>query len=159
MKSVESFRILKYIFLVYILRLINDSMAISRFNVDLNDMPWSLKVSRVPTLLFLPSSFSNKTRDSLVYGQDYEATSLLNFVLFNSHNPNTLIDFIRSQTKQSSLVDKEIGEIVSKKVIELRRQVDQLNRHVHALDLNTTISQRLSHIQLLNTFLLALNKN
>ena len=66
-----------------------------------NDLPWYIHVSRVPSLLFIPSSDSTNRRETVPFdlttNQDtVEIKHLVKFILDNSRNPKTLSSFLRA---------------------------------------------------------------
>ena len=98
-------------------------------------MPYDLHVYQIPTLLFQPANsqlFTNKIADSILYEykNDFSISSLVNFVLNNSRNPKTLIDFLKSNSHQ---LKNNLNEILAKKIIDLESKTYFLNKKVHFL--------------------------
>lgn len=65
-----------------------------------NDLPWHIHVSRVPSLLFIPSSDSTNRRETVAFDlttnqETVEIKHLVKFILDNSRNPQTLSSFLR----------------------------------------------------------------
>ncbi len=105
----------------------------NRIEVQTNDLPSDLYVHQIPTLLFQPANsqlFSKNKADSILfeYKNDLSLSNLLNFVLSNSRNPNTIIDFLKSNSHQ---LKNDLNEILTKKISILESKTYFLNRKVH----------------------------
>lgn len=80
-------------------------------------MPTKLKVNKIPTLLFLSGDFEKKINlddiqlESIAYEEDtLSMENLLNFILFNSKNPLTLLNFFKNNFNDAVNLEKREQE-------------------------------------------------
>lgn len=80
----------------------DESVKIYKINCDLNDLPFKMKVNKIPTLLMIHNTKSNQIhdnfqQDSTVFAEDSLTTeNVLNFILLNSKNPSTFLNFLKN---------------------------------------------------------------
>ena len=125
------------------------SIKLLKINCDKNDFSWTTYASTIPSLLFIPAHSSAKTIESHSY--DNSATqlteeNLLKFILFNSKNPATILDFIKanfinpkalsgellSNTDKNKL-NNILTELVSTKLKDLTLNSNFLNAKITSI--------------------------
>lgn len=130
-----------------------DSIKLLKVNVDSNDLPWHIQVHKIPTLIYLPaySSSTNKQIDSIVYeNQDsLNIQDLLNFILLNSKNPQTIQGFFKENfiNSNNGELNTMLTNLISSKLNKLQLSSAFLNTKIVSLfnNLNRTNLEHLTH--------------
>ncbi len=113
-----------------------DTLKLLKVNIQENDLPLNLYMQHIPTLLLIPANLTLK--ESIIFNYpdtNLDKNNLLDFILMNSHNTNTLKDFmtsnflnakkVTSQSRQSKLRYDFIN-LVEKKIKNLERKAENI---------------------------------
>ena len=125
-----------------------------RIDCNSNDFKWSLQVSHVPAILFIPA---NSRSNSISYdlSQELSLETILRFILFNSANPLTIqrffeFNFIKPKTAfdaEPNLTLKsklrfELLSFITGKLKNVENEVTRLNERISLLN-QTNFNQNL----------------